>query len=308
MPTRRSPIVRVVAVVAVGITVGVVFGTESPGEAARPVTSSTTTSTITSATKPDTTTIPRAAVDPLQTDVATALADQIEVFAQPPPDAVASLLPAATTDGVARRATFATASPERAGAPDLPAIGDPIQGRHRTELGWSFGNPTPWDNPLRFVVVEDHGDWLRVQMPVRPNGIEGWIRSSEVTRSSHRFRIEIEIGARRLRAYDDATLLADTPVVVGKDSTRTPTGRFYVTDFEEKSPGSSYGQWVMPLNAYSQDLDQFAGGVPVIALHGTNRPDLLGSAASNGCIRMPNDVDNLLHDRIPLGTPVDIAP
>jgi lipoprotein-anchoring transpeptidase ErfK/SrfK len=42
-------------------------------------------------------------------------------------------------------------------------------------------------------------------------------------------------------------------------------------------------------------------------MHGTNRPDLLGSAASNGCIRMPDEVIQRLRDTLPLGTPVLIS-
>jgi lipoprotein-anchoring transpeptidase ErfK/SrfK len=54
-------------------------------------------------------------------------------------------------------------------------------------------------------------------------------------------------------------------------------------------------------------MDRFSSGVPAIALHGTNRPDLLGSAASNGCVRMDDTTINLLRSTLPMGTPVDIA-
>ncbi len=79
-------------------------------------------------------------------------------------------------------------------------------------------------------------------------------------------------------------------MVVGKDATRTPTGRFYITDKTDDVPSSFYGPFILPLNGYSEQLDKFDDGVPVIAMHGTSRPDLLGQAASNGCIRLPNEV------------------
>ena len=50
--------------------------------------------------------------------------------------------------------------------------------------------------------------------------------------------------------------------------------------------------------------DSFDGGLPEIALHGTNQPSLVGSAASNGCIRMPNDAILQLESLVPLGTVV----
>ena len=49
----------------------------------------------------------------------------------------------------------------------------------------------------------------------------------------------------------------------------------------------------------------FDDGLPVIAFHGTNQPDLIGSAASNGCIRMPNEVVTQLAETIPAGYPGD---
>jgi lipoprotein-anchoring transpeptidase ErfK/SrfK len=94
--------------------------------------------------------------------------------------------------------------------------------------------------------------------------------------------------------------------VVGKDATRTPTGRFYITDKTDKVPSTFYGPHILPLNGYSEQLDIFDDGVPVIALHGTSRPDQLGQAVSNGCVRLPNEVVTLLNDELPIGTQVEI--
>jgi lipoprotein-anchoring transpeptidase ErfK/SrfK len=43
-----------------------------------------------------------------------------------------------------------------------------------------------------------------------------------------------------------------------------------------------------------------------IAIHGTNRPDLIGRAVSNGCIRVRNDVLRRIFAATPEGTPVEI--
>ena len=45
----------------------------------------------------------------------------------------------------------------------------------------------------------------------------------------------------------------------------------------------------------------------MIAIHGTNRPELIGGAHSNGCIRIPNEVITVLAETVPMGTPVDIV-
>ena len=55
-------------------------------------------------------------------------------------------------------------------------------------------------------------------------------------------------------------------------------------------------------------MDEFSTGVPVVALHGTSRPDQVGHEISIGCIRVPNDVIAMLAETVPQGTPVLITP
>jgi lipoprotein-anchoring transpeptidase ErfK/SrfK len=43
-----------------------------------------------------------------------------------------------------------------------------------------------------------------------------------------------------------------------------------------------------------------------IALHGTNKPELLGQAVSHGCIRMSNEAARMLYHEVEVGTPVFI--
>ncbi len=42
------------------------------------------------------------------------------------------------------------------------------------------------------------------------------------------------------------------------------------------------------------------------ALHGTNRPETVGSSVSHGCVRLRNDDIEKLYDMVEVGTPVDI--
>ena len=51
----------------------------------------------------------------------------------------------------------------------------------------------------------------------------------------------------------------------------------------------------------------FGTGVGQIAMHGTNAPGLIGSAVSNGCLRMRNADVTRLANTIPIGTPVQIS-
>lgn len=301
--SRRSRIATWAALAISLVAATVAIAATRTDESAAPP--ATTTASTTTTTVPPTTTAPATPeFDPLTTTVATARHSLLVVH-ELPPSPVADE-PLIGNDPERLAATFADYSPERVDAPEIPSIDGPVQGRRRTTTGWEFDSPTAWGNPASFVVTERRGEWARIQLPVRPNGSQGWVHVDGVTLSTHRYRIEIDVSDRRLRAFDGEDVIADTSVVVGKDSTPTPTGRYYVTDYDERSAGSAYGPWVLPVSGFSQALDWFADGVPVIAIHGTNRPELLGRAESNGCVRVPNDVITALRARLPLGTPVDV--
>lgn len=296
----RLPAFAVALLLVAGAIIWAVTRSDPPKVAASPPPTTAITTTTTSTTTP----LPPIEVDPTKTDVATVVVPTIGVFAQPPTGA--KIDPRATAAGATLASMVPGTSPESPARRAIPTIERPVIGRRANATGWDFDNPTPWGNPLTFIVTEDHGEWLRVEMPVRPNGTEGWIRASDVTRKIIDTRVEIDVSDRTLKAYAGDAVIADTKVVVGAADSPTPTGRLYVTDYEEKYTGSAYGPWILPLSGYSQAMDEFSGGVPVIAMHGTNRPELIGSAASNGCIRMPDAVIEVLHNSLPFGTPVDI--
>jgi lipoprotein-anchoring transpeptidase ErfK/SrfK len=190
---------------------------------------------------------------------------------------------------------------------DLALYDEP--GGGRAEFEFTISNPTYWGNPLALMIVDqsDDGRWLKVSVPVRPNGTEAWVRSSAAEITRHRYRAEVDVGDRSVRVWNGDDLVAETGAVVGADRTPTPVGRFFVNDLVEKWDGSAYGPWILSLSGFSEALDTFAGGVPVIAIHGTNRPELVGGAHSNGCIRIPNEVVRVLAETVPIGTPVDIV-
>jgi len=181
--------------------------------------------------------------------------------------------------------------------------GEPVQ------FEFAVTNPTYFGNELVLMITErtPDGEWLKVQIPVRPNGTEAWIPSDDAVISSHHIRAEINLNNRSVKVWDAEELIAETGAVVGAAASPTPLGRFFVNDIVEKWDGSAYGPYILSLSAFSEAMESFAGGVPVIAIHGTNRPGLIGGAHSNGCIRIPNDVIEFLAATVPMGTPVDIT-
>jgi lipoprotein-anchoring transpeptidase ErfK/SrfK len=177
----------------------------------------------------------------------------------------------------------------------------------------TFANPWPLnDDPklpveLVFLVEQRQGDWLKVLLPVRPNGTTAWVRSSDVNLQQDQYRITVELHAHRLTVYNgDAVLLSDT-VAVGQPSTPTPTGLYYIRVLEKApDPTTVYGPYAYGLSGHSDALNTFDGGDAELVIHGNNDASVLGTDASHGCIRMNNDKITLLAGVLPLGTPVEI--
>ncbi len=298
IPRRRRTVVMAIAALAVVAFVGgLIFW--PGGESAAPTTTTTTTSSTTTTTAgPD-----QLPAGTFQVATAKPSVSNLQVRSTPPDPWDST--PLSTTTELPP-----TPPPSQPSVPlrvALPTVDAPIVGRTAVEGGWEFENPGPYDprQPFSMMVLEHRGDWVKVAVPVRPNGTEGWVAVQDVELSTTQRRIEVRLGERMLRAYDGSELVFETPVVVGSAFTQTPTGRFYVTDIvPQTSP--SYGPVALATDGYSEMIDEFDNGVPVIALHGTNRPELVGQAVSNGCIRVPNELIQQLADTVPRGAPVDI--
>jgi lipoprotein-anchoring transpeptidase ErfK/SrfK len=176
-------------------------------------------------------------------------------------------------------------------------------GRRTTTLP----NPTREGQRLHVLVREARGSWLRVQLPVRPNGTTGWVRSTDVRQFPAPYRILVELCAHRLTLYKAGRQVWQRPVAVGKPATPTPTGSFYVDFVTTMWAGGAYGPYMLSVAGFSNVLQGFGGGIGQIALHGTNRPASVGTSASHGCVRLRNaDITWLAHT-VPPGTPVTIA-
>ncbi|MEM7273506.1 MAG: L,D-transpeptidase [Actinomycetota bacterium] len=173
-----------------------------------------------------------------------------------------------------------------------------------------FPNPTQFGGVRTFLVVDDTSspDWIKVALPVKPNGQEGWIPRAEVELSSVTHRAVIDLSDDSVTVWHGEDVIVDTRAVTGKPATPTPLGTFYVRDvIAQSDPAGVFGPYVVALSGFSEVLDTFNGGLPALAIHGTNRPDQLGSERSSGCIRIPNDLITLVAESVPLGTPVAIV-
>jgi lipoprotein-anchoring transpeptidase ErfK/SrfK len=172
-------------------------------------------------------------------------------------------------------------------------------------------NPTAEDVPLAFLVkAQGPQGWLQVQYARRPNESTAWIHSEDVSLRSVDNRIVIERGARQLTVYRGTSdeVLFQAPVATGTPKTPTPLGDFFI-DIVVKLTNTkgAYGPFQLSVAAFSDVLDSFDGGPAQIAIHGTNRPDLIGKFVSNGCVRLNNGDITALQPLVPVGTPVQIV-
>lgn len=95
--------------------------------------------------------------------------------------------------------------------------------------------------------------------------------------------------------------------MVGKPSTPTPTGRFFVEETVQMQAGEPGGPSALALSARSNALQEFEGGPGQIAIHGRNNlGGTLGTAASHGCIRLATASIDWLATHIGPGIPVTI--
>jgi len=94
---------------------------------------------------------------------------------------------------------------------------------------------------------------------------------------------------------------------VGKPSTPTPTGEFFVEETVQLPNGDPGGPYALALSARSNVLQEFEGGLGQIAMHGReNLGGVLGAAESHGCIRLSTTTIDWLAARISPGTPVTV--
>ena len=171
--------------------------------------------------------------------------------------------------------------------------------RHRTEDGM----PEVYIL-LRSRIDADGRTWLKIRVPKRPNGATGWVRRGDMT-TLNVVRTHLRVDPSRLRAvlHDRGREVWRARAGIGKPSTPTPRGRFWIRE-RLKGLGGIYGPWAIGTSAYSVLSDWPGGGV--IGLHGTNQPWLIPGRPSHGCIRLRNAKIRRLVKLAPIGTPVQI--
>jgi lipoprotein-anchoring transpeptidase ErfK/SrfK len=146
------------------------------------------------------------------------------------------------------------------------------------------------------------GTWVKVRIPGRPNGRVGWVqRSALADFNLVHTELVLNRAARVLTLYRSGRPIFHAPVGIGKPSTPTPPGHFWITEaFASSDP--AYGPYAFGTTDYSALSDWPGGGV--IGVHGTNEPALVPGNPSHGCIRLHNSDILRLKSLVPIGTPI----
>ena len=168
------------------------------------------------------------------------------------------------------------------------------------------------DGPFEvYPVLESRVDaggrtWVRVRLPMRPNGRTGWVLRDHLG-PLRAVRTMLRVNRATLRAtlYRDGRRIWSSRIGVGTASTPTPAGRFWIrTRLRGLRADPVYGPYAFGTAAYSVLSDWPGGGV--IGIHGTNQPGLIPGRPSHGCIRVPNAAITRLWRLMPVGTPVRV--
>lgn len=181
---------------------------------------------------------------------------------------------------------------------------------------------SPTIGRLRFLTVDGQAElyialasarlasgqtWIQIELPGRPNGQRGWV-SRGALESLHTVNGYLLIDRSSLRAtlFRGGRAIFSAPVGVGKASTVTPPGHFYVMEKLITLNAPAYGPFALGTSAYAPTLNEWPGG-GVVGIHGTDEPQLIPGRPSHGCIRMLNADITRLWAMIAVGTPIEIT-
>lgn len=169
-------------------------------------------------------------------------------------------------------------------------------------------NPTVFGNTLTYRVLagEPGDDWAKVYVPARPNGTVAWVQTSQFNWGTSNRLLHINVSTNTVTVFEGSNVLLTTAAVTGASNSPTPLANGWVEEIMA-GPSAAYGPRLISLGIFSNALNSFSGSVPKIALHGTNNPGIMGQYASNGCIRVPNDVITQIAGMLPVGSKVVIT-
>ncbi|MEX2102296.1 MAG: L,D-transpeptidase family protein [Actinomycetota bacterium] len=177
------------------------------------------------------------------------------------------------------------------------------------EPRYAFDVENPWGQRAPLLVEKGRHDdqgraWVRVQLPIAPNGTTGWVRVESVRLVARDELIVVDLSERTLRHYVGGRQVSSFSVGVGRPGAPSARGLFSVwARVPQADGGGPYGTFVLGLSGLAPISEWVGEGR--MAIHGTASSGDRGRRVSAGCIRVFNPQMERLTG-IPLGTPVVI--
>jgi len=194
---------------------------------------------------------------------------------------------------IVRRATTAYAAPSRRAVVVAQVQGYAPEG-------------TPNLVPVLATSSTADGVWVRVRLPLLPNGATGWIRRRSLgPYESVNTHLVVDRAGLNATLYRGAKIVFNAPVGVGTEAAPTPAGEFNVRSKLTRYASPFYGPIAFGTTGRSAVLTDWPGG-GFVGIHGTNQPDLVPGRVSHGCIRLRNGDILRLAQLMPVGTPITI--
>jgi lipoprotein-anchoring transpeptidase ErfK/SrfK len=191
----------------------------------------------------------------------------------------------------------------------VEASGAVVRSRPNGRIAGRLPSRTPLGTPTWSWAVHTSADgrWARVILPWRPNGRTGWISLRGRRTVESRIWVEAHLSRRRVNLMRGGQVLRSFVAAVGAAGSPTPVGRFSVTDpIATGDPGGPFGWYAFGLSGHQPNLPPGWSGGDQLAIHGTNAPSSLGTAASAGCLRVSSTALGVLKRYLRPGTPVVI--
>jgi lipoprotein-anchoring transpeptidase ErfK/SrfK len=152
------------------------------------------------------------------------------------------------------------------------------------------------------------GSWLRVRLPGRPNGHAGWISANRTRQTTTPWQLRLKLSTRWLTVYRGGHVRRQFRAVIGKPSTPTPRGSYFIEEALSLASYEAGGPFALATSARSNVFQEFEGGPGQIGIHGTNNlSGAPGSAASHGCIRLRTAAITWLARRVGAGVPLIVT-
>jgi lipoprotein-anchoring transpeptidase ErfK/SrfK len=122
----------------------------------------------------------------------------------------------------------------------------------------------------------------------------------------------LRLKERKVYVYKGSQIVATYPVAIGKKGRETPTGEWQVMETLVNPGWTNFNTGKMmppgknnPLG--SRWIGFWTDGKDTIGFHGTNQPNSIGKAVSNGCVRMYDKDVQALYPLIKVGTIVRVV-